>query len=147
MHQTIQLVCLLIGALYTLGAAITDWQTRKITNAYNLAWMWAIMPLKLAYYPLLMEATMGALVMSFCLLLMYVLHAAGGGDVKMMALLGFLLGWPWICYVFILATGVELVILGIWKLTGRTDLRPFGVSVACGCWGTAAAGVLGWLPL
>lgn len=55
--------------------------------------------------------------------------AMGGGDIKLMGMLGFWLGWQWILLVMFLSFvigGIISILLIISKIKGRKDMIPFG---------------------
>lgn len=59
-------------------------------------------------------------------------EAMGGGDVKMMAMIGAFLGWPGVLLTLFLGALVGVMIFGPMKLMGREKLVPFGIFLALG---------------
>lgn len=64
-------------------------------------------------------------------------EAMGGGDVKMMAMIGAFLGWPGVLLTLFLGALLGTLIFLPLKLMGREKLVPFGIFLAIGaaaCW-------------
>jgi leader peptidase (prepilin peptidase)/N-methyltransferase len=56
----------------------------------------------------------------------------GGGDIKMMAMVGAFLGWRGVLFTIFLGATVGSLIFVPLSLTGRKRLVPFGVFLALG---------------
>ncbi|HEX3926723.1 MAG TPA: prepilin peptidase [Gemmatimonadales bacterium] len=72
--------------------------------------------------------------------------AMGGGDIKMMAMIGAFLGWPGVLLTLFLGAALGTLIFLPLKLAGRERLVPFGVFLAIGaaaCW-IAGPAILDW---
>lgn len=64
-------------------------------------------------------------------------EAMGGGDIKMMAMIGAFLGWPGVLLTLFLGALLGTIIFLPMKLAGREKLVPFGIFLAIGaaaCW-------------
>jgi len=71
--------------------------------------------------------------------LFYALGAMGGGDVKLMAGFGAVLGWSliWQASLWTAATGglLALAVAGVSAIRGsRVDSIPYAPAIAAGCW-------------
>ncbi len=72
--------------------------------------------------------------------------AMGGGDIKMMAMIGAFLGWQGVLLSLFLGAALGTVIFLPFKLLGREKLVPFGVFLALGaaaCW-IAGPAIIDW---
>ncbi len=72
--------------------------------------------------------------------------AMGGGDIKMMAMIGAFLGWQGVLLSLFLGAALGTVIFLPFKLMGRDKLVPFGIFLALGaaaCW-IAGPAILAW---
>lgn len=72
--------------------------------------------------------------------------AMGGGDVKMMAMIGAFLGWPGVLLTLFLGALLGTLIFLPLKLMGRQTLVPFGIFLAIGaaaCW-VAGGTIIQW---
>jgi leader peptidase (prepilin peptidase)/N-methyltransferase len=99
------------------------------------------------------EALLGAVVGFALLWLVAVLgskafgeDAMGGGDVKMMAMIGAFLGWQGVLLTLFLGALLGTVIFLPLKLFGKDKLVPFGVFLAIGAAATwlAGPGLIAW---
>ncbi len=72
--------------------------------------------------------------------------AMGGGDIKMMAMIGAFLGWQGVLLTLFLGAFLGVLIFGPMKLLGREKLVPFGIFLAIGAVATWLVGdrMLGW---
>lgn len=72
--------------------------------------------------------------------------AMGGGDVKMMAMIGAFLGWQGVFLTLFLGALLGVLIFGPMKLMGREKLVPFGIFLAIGAVATwfFGAGIVDW---
>ncbi len=64
-------------------------------------------------------------------------EAMGGGDIKMMAMIGAFLGWQGVLLTLFLGAVLGTIIFLPFKLAGRERLVPFGIFLALGsaaCW-------------
>jgi leader peptidase (prepilin peptidase)/N-methyltransferase len=72
--------------------------------------------------------------------------AMGGGDIKMMAMIGAFLGWQGVLLTLFLGALLGTIIFLPMKLMGREKLVPFGIFLAIGsaaCWLVGPA-LVGW---
>ncbi|HEY9886421.1 MAG TPA: prepilin peptidase [Vampirovibrionales bacterium] len=103
--------------VFSIGAAISDVKTRKISNKYNLAFFIAAFFIKVTCFVItkepayLISSLFGFLVGFIILLPFFALRLAGGGDVKLLAVLGFILGWQKFLWVFCLTTLIDGLLL------------------------------------
>lgn len=128
------LYCLLASALLTIG--IIDFRTYEIPFGINLF----ILALGLIHtcldYHNWMEYAIGFLAVSVFLYLLYLLskgRAIGGGDIKLMAVCGLMLGWKQIILAFILGCILGSVIHLIrMKRSGEGHVLAMGPYLAMG---------------
>ena len=72
--------------------------------------------------------------------------AMGGGDIKMMAMIGAFLGWPGVLLTLFLGAVCGTLVFLPLKLAGRDKLVPFGIFLALGaavCW-VAGPALIDW---
>ena len=72
--------------------------------------------------------------------------AMGGGDIKMMAMIGAFLGWQGVLLTLFLGALLGTLIFLPFKLAGRNKLVPFGIFLAIGaaaCW-IAGPAIIDW---
>jgi leader peptidase (prepilin peptidase) / N-methyltransferase len=72
--------------------------------------------------------------------------AMGGGDIKMMAMIGAFLGWPGVLLTLFLGAALGTLIFLPLKVLGRDKLVPFGIFLALGavaCW-IAGPAIITW---
>lgn len=106
--------------------------------------VWALPPVEgrglfiRSFPPSLFGLAMGSgllLAVGFLSLLIFKKEGMGGGDVKLLGMIGAFLGWKWTLMVAILASTiggiVGLLLIGI-KLKKRTDYIPFGPYLSLG---------------
>jgi leader peptidase (prepilin peptidase)/N-methyltransferase len=130
-----------------IGIAMTDAREYIIPDEFSVGG--AVIGLLLAFaggalpWP---EALIGAGVGYILLWLIAVIgtklfgeDAMGGGDIKMMAMIGAFLGWPGVLLTLFLGAFLGTLIFLPLKLAGRNILVPFGIFLAIG----AAATYLG----
>jgi Flp pilus assembly protein protease CpaA len=92
---------------FSLGAAYFDLKTRKIPNKYNATVFGLALLAKtgFAFFQIhyFTEGLLGALI-GFCILFpFFVLRFVGAGDIKLLAVLGLILGWKGFLWVFALS--------------------------------------------
>ena len=135
-----------------LPAAMVDWQTMTIPNGFLIA----LLPLAAAscfflHDVTLAERAIGFLCVSLPLYLMTLVipDCFGGGDIKLIAVCGFLLGWKNTLLAFffalVLGGGAALVLLAMRKLNRKSHI-PFGPALCTGVLAAFVVGdaVLGW---
>lgn len=73
-------------------------------------------------------------------------EAMGGGDIKMMAMVGSFVGWPGVLLTVFIGAACGTAIFLPLTLTGRRDLVPFGIFLAIGAAITLVAGpaIIDW---
>lgn len=126
--------CLLTSALLVLS--VIDFRTYEIPIGINL-FILALGLIQLAMdYPHWLQYVIGLLSVSLFLYIIYVItkgHAIGGGDVKLMAACGLLLGWKLIILAFIIGCvlGSVIHILRM-KLSGAEHVLAMGPYLAAG---------------
>jgi leader peptidase (prepilin peptidase)/N-methyltransferase len=145
------------GALFftlLLGIALTDLREYIIPDEFT----WGGLALGLLFglaggLPTLLPALLGA-VAGFGLLwligfaghLVLKEEAMGGGDVKMMAMVGSFVGWQGVLLTIFLGALLGTIIFLPLSLLGRRKLVPFGVFLALGAATTwlAGAAIIAW---
>ena len=133
-----------------LVASVEDLRRRQIPNWIPVA---AILGgLAIGFYEHGMSglgSSLAGMAAGFAVFLaFYALGAMGGGDVKLMAGFGAVLGWGliWEASLWTAATGglLALVAAGIGairgKSQGRTEAIPYAPAIAAGCWLAILAG-------
>ncbi|MDX1920452.1 MAG: prepilin peptidase [Candidatus Caenarcaniphilales bacterium] len=109
-------LCFLALALaFSLGAAAFDLKTRKIPNKYNLTFFIIALTTKIFLLSTsskyLLNGMIGALIGFAIFLPFFILRLAGGGDIKLLAALGMVLGWQHFLWVFVLTSVIDGAIL------------------------------------
>lgn len=137
-----------------LGIALTDGRTYLIPDEFTLGGLAIALVIALASgFQILLGALIGALV---GFLVLWVVGAAGkwllkeeamgGGDIKMMAMVGAFLGWQGVLLtIFLGALAGTLIFLPL-KLMRKNRLVPFGVFLSLGAAVTFVIGpaILDW---
>ncbi|MDL2234864.1 prepilin peptidase [Christensenellaceae bacterium OttesenSCG-928-L17] len=133
------------------GVAIADWDTQEIPDQFNIALaILGVASIWLLPEVTFLERVIGVFVVSVPLLLLAMfLGAFGGGDVKLMAAAGLLLGWKLTllaAFIGILVGGVYAVVLLAKKKAGGKTAIAFGPYLSIGIfvamlWGSE---ILGW---
>jgi leader peptidase (prepilin peptidase)/N-methyltransferase len=100
-----------IGIAFAFLGGALGWQPALIGAAFGFALVWSI-------------GWLGTRMLGQ--------EAMGGGDVKMMAMVGAFLGWPGVLLTLFLGALVGVMIFGPMKLIGREKLVPFGIFLALG---------------
>jgi leader peptidase (prepilin peptidase)/N-methyltransferase len=139
-----------LGVFFTLllGIAMTDAREYLIPDEFSiggtalgigfavlggaLAWPDALLGAAVGYLLLWLVAVVGARIFGE--------EAMGGGDIKMMAMLGAFLGWSGVLLSLFLGALVGTIIFLPFKLLGREKLVPFGIFLALGGAATYLAG-------
>ena len=104
----------------------------------NLPWTEALLGAAVGYGLLWLVAVLGSKAFGE--------DAMGGGDVKMMAMIGAFLGWPGVLLTLFLGALLGTLIFLPLKLMGREKLVPFGIFLAIGaaaCW-LAGGTIIDW---
>lgn len=137
-----------------LGIAVTDARTYIIPDEFTLGGLVAGVLFALAgglttLVPSLLGAAVGfALLWTIGFLGHLILkeEAMGGGDVKMMAMVGAFLGWQGVLLTVFLGAFLGTLIFLPLSLVGRKKLVPFGVFLAAGAAATWIAGpaIIAW---
>ncbi len=114
-----------IGLLFAFFGGALPWQDALIGAAVGFGILWLV-------------AVVGAKAFGQ--------EAMGGGDIKMMAMVGAFLGWQGVLLTLFLGSVGGVVIFLPLRLMGRNTLVPFGIFLALGaalCW-VAGPALLGW---
>jgi leader peptidase (prepilin peptidase) / N-methyltransferase len=117
-------------------AAVVDLQRKVIPDWLTLPGLaWALVASAFLGWPRLSDALLGAIVCGGALLLFALISrgSIGGGDVKLMAMIGASLGWRWGFGVLVfaqLAAGALAICLLITLRKGWKDALPFGPFLA-----------------
>jgi len=118
------------------GAALVDIHRKKIPNWLTLPGLaWVLATSAFLGWPRVTEALLG---LSFCggaLMVLAVISrgSIGGGDVKLMTLIGASLGWQWGFGVFAVAQLAAAIVAGcllVARRKGLHDALPFGPFLA-----------------
>jgi len=125
--------CLLGSLLLVFG--IVDYYSQIIPNEFILTGLGILLMLNIKSYinqPTLIIGGIIGLILGggFFLFLAIITNGGmGGGDIKLMALLGLWLGWRLILLVmllsFVLGAAVSLILISL-KIKGKKDYIPFG---------------------
>jgi prepilin peptidase CpaA len=91
---------------FSLGAAYFDLKTRKIPNKYNLAafvfvLLCKVLLLKISF-AYLVNGVLGGLLGFVILLPFFIFRFVGGGDIKLLTVLGLVVGWKPFLAIFVL---------------------------------------------
>jgi leader peptidase (prepilin peptidase)/N-methyltransferase len=138
------------GALFgtiLLGIAVTDARAYIIPNEFTFGGLAIGLGLSLAGPPGIIEAAIGAAV-GFLLLWavgaggtwLFKQEAMGGGDIKMMAMVGAFLGWKGVLLTIFSGALLGSLIFVPMHLAGSRRLVPFGVFLALGAAATWLVG-------
>jgi leader peptidase (prepilin peptidase)/N-methyltransferase len=138
------------GALFgtlLLGIAVTDARVYIIPNEFTFGGLAIGLGLSLAGPPGILEAAIGAAT-GFLLLWavgvagtwLFKQEAMGGGDIKMMAMVGAFLGWKGVLLTVFLGALLGSLIFVPMHLAGSRRLVPFGVFLALGAAATWLVG-------
>jgi leader peptidase (prepilin peptidase)/N-methyltransferase len=151
---TIEAVRAAIFGTLLLGIALTDGRTYLIPDEFTLGGLGLALVIALASgFQALLGALVGALV---GFLVLWVVGAAGkwilkeeamgGGDIKMMAMVGAFLGWQGVLLTIFLGALTGTVIFLPLKLMRKSRLVPFGVFLSLGAAVTFLIGpaILDW---
>lgn len=140
----------LLGSLL-LVVAVIDLQTQEIPNELMIFGLicgiiFNLLHLDLAYF---LQSISGLVLGGGIFLLIAVVSrgAMGGGDIKLMGVLGFWLGWKLILIVAMLSFLIGAVIsvgLMILKIRGRKDYIPFGPFITLAAWIVIYQGAAIW---
>lgn len=137
-----------------LGIALTDARTYLIPDEFTLGGLgFGLILAVIGGLSVLTDALIGAAV---GFLVLWVVGAAGkwmlkeeamgGGDIKMMAMVGAFVGWQGVLLTIFLGAFAGTLIFLPLKLFGRNRLVPFGVFLALGAAATwlIGPGILNW---
>jgi leader peptidase (prepilin peptidase)/N-methyltransferase len=119
-----------IGLLLAVAAG---WNGHPI-SAHALPWPQSVLGAIVGFALLWIVAWLGAKAFGK--------DAMGGGDIKMMAMIGAFLGWQGVLLTLFLGALLGTLIFLPFKLAGREKLVPFGIFLAIGaaaCWITGPA--------
>jgi leader peptidase (prepilin peptidase)/N-methyltransferase len=139
-----------MGAFATilLGIALTDLRNYIIPDEFSLGGLVIGLAIALVMgWPELKAALVGAS-LGFGLLWItgavgsFILkqEAMGGGDIKMMAMVGAFVGWQGVLLTIFLGALLGSLIFVPLQLMGRKKLIPFGIFLAIGAWATTIWG-------
>ncbi|MEG2427658.1 MAG: prepilin peptidase [Clostridium sp.] len=131
-------ICYCIAASALLVLSVIDWRTYEIPVGCNLVILAAGIANLFFHKEAWISFGIGLICVSGLLLLILLVsrgRAMGGGDVKLMAAAGLLLGWQGI----ILAFGVgciagSVIHVGLMKVKGKERLLAFGPYLSLGIW-------------
>jgi leader peptidase (prepilin peptidase)/N-methyltransferase len=137
-----------------LGIALTDFRKYIIPDEFTLGGLVIGLLLALAEgMPALGTALLGAAVGFGTLWLvgwagtaLFKKEAMGGGDIKMMAMVGAFTGWPGVLLTIFLGAVIAVLIFIPILLFRRDKLVPFGIFLALGAAATwmAGADLIAW---
>jgi leader peptidase (prepilin peptidase)/N-methyltransferase len=135
-------------ATILLGIAMTDARSYIIPDEFSLGGLGVgIVFAALAGWPALLDAVIGAAAGFGLLWLvgavgtkMFRQDAMGGGDIKMMAMVGAFVGWQGVLLTIFLGAVLGTIIFLPLTLVGRRALVPFGIFLALGALATWLAG-------
>ncbi len=124
-------------ALGLLLAFAAGW-TGHPASMHALPWPQALLGAAVGYALLWLVAFFGSKILGQ--------DAMGGGDIKMMAMIGAFVGWQGVLLTLFLGAALGTVIFLPFKLAGRDKLVPFGIFLAIGaaaCW-IAGPALIDW---
>jgi leader peptidase (prepilin peptidase) / N-methyltransferase len=119
-----------------VAAAVEDFRRKKIPDCLTLPGLgWVLLTSALLGWPRMVEALLGVLLCGGVLLTLAVISrgSIGGGDVKLMAMIGASLGWRWGFGVLVcaqVAAAAVALCLFIAHRKGRKDTLAFGPFLA-----------------
>lgn len=121
----------LVGIIYSMGSAYFDLKTRKIPNKYNLLAFCLILLSKailgvMFSWTWLIDGLLGMLAGFAILFPFFAFRKAGAGDVKMLSILGLLLGWKLFLLAFAIISCCDMFIITInyLKIAWKIILEP-----------------------
>ena len=152
----------LFGTLL-LGIAVTDAREYIIPDEFSIGgtvigilfaaaapWVWPFLdPHAISWQQSLLGAATGfglLWIVAFLGSKAFGKDAMGGGDIKMMAMIGAFLGWPGVLLTLFLGAVCGTLVFLPLKLAGRDKLVPFGIFLALGaavCW-VAGPALIDW---
>jgi leader peptidase (prepilin peptidase)/N-methyltransferase len=152
-HYGYELDALRAAVFFTLllGIAMTDAREYIIPDEFSLGGLVLGLGLSLSHglpglYPALLGAAVGFVTLWLIAELgkrAFKKEAMGGGDIKMMAMVGAFVGWQGVFLTIFLGSVVGTLIFGPMALVGRKKEVPFGIFLALGAVVTFLWG--GWL--
>ncbi len=125
------------AALGLLLAFASGWNGHP-ANPHALSWPHAVLGAAVGFASLWLVAFLGTKALGE--------EAMGGGDIKMMAMIGAFLGWQGVLLTVFLGAVLGTIIFLPFKLAGRSKLVPFGIFLAAGaaaCW-IAGPAIIAW---
>lgn len=129
-------LCAFAAAALLLAVALIDHDTMEIPNGLVLALAVPALAATLLWpQPGLAQRAAGALCVSLPLLVLALFGGVGGGDVKLMAVCGWMLGWQSClvaAFLALLLGGARAVWLLAVKKAGRKARMPFGPALCAG---------------
>jgi leader peptidase (prepilin peptidase)/N-methyltransferase len=152
-HYGYELDAIRAAVFFTLllGIAMTDAREYIIPDEFSLGGLVLGLGLSLIHglpglYPALLGAAVGFVTLWIIAELgkrAFKKEAMGGGDIKMMAMVGAFIGWQGVFLTIFLGSVVGTLIFGPMALIGRKKEVPFGIFLALGAVVTFLWG--GWL--
>lgn len=135
---TITGICYCIAASSLLVLSVIDWRTYEIPSGCNLMILFSGLVNAVFHRGQWLSFGIGFSCVSGFLLLILLAsrgRAMGGGDVKLMAAAGLLLGWKQIIVAFfigcVLASIIHLILM---KIKGKGHMLAFGPYLSLGIW-------------
>ena len=121
-----ELIFRLVAATpWLLVLCVFDIRERRLPNAWTLGGIAVASIYSLGYggWPLLLRGLSAGFLCALFLLIPFLLHAAGGGDVKMLFGCGMLIGWGNVMDFLLFVSFAGFFVALVMWITGKADIR------------------------
>ncbi len=126
---------IVLAGVYGSILSWMDWRTRILPNRLTVGGLAVVLLFRFGYggMPLFMDGFAAAAVAGAFLLIPFLARGAGGGDVKMMAAAGAIVGWSNVIYLLWYSSLAGLVLAIVMMVMGRLDAARMKHLVRCVC--------------
>lgn len=126
-----------IGLLIVVGWCAmlcqSDWRYRRLANAWTLGGAVVVLVFRLGYggFPLFLDGVLAALLAGAFLFIPFLLHGAGGGDIKMLFACGALTGMGRVLDLMVYTAIAGVFVAVVLVVAGRVDPARIKHGVRC----------------